>query len=76
MKTPQEYLREGLGNYPIRDIIDNLTEEELLGIMCDIQKDAYNQALDDISKYDDNKYLIKPLEPFILRETILKLKLK
>ena len=47
MKTATEILKEGNEGYPIRTIVDNLTDDDILDVITTAQKEAYNEAIRD-----------------------------
>lgn len=76
MKKPEEYIKYGVEGYPLRDIIDNITDDEILEMMVEMQKDAYNEALDDASNIHmtGQNYCNVTNKFHITKEAILKLK--
>jgi len=50
MRTAEEILKEGNEGHPIRTIIDNLTDDDILDVIATAQKEAYNEAINDASK--------------------------
>lgn len=76
MKKPEEYIKYGVEGYSIRDIIDNITDSEIIEMMEEMQKDAYNEALDDASNIHmvGQNYCNVTNKFHITKEAILKLK--
>lgn len=73
MKTAEEYIYGGLSNsYNLRDVIDNLTDEQICEVIEQAQKEAYNQALEDAAE----NVIMKLLNGIIVidKDSILKLK--
>ena len=75
MKTAKEYIYEGLSHsYNLRDVIDNLTDEQICEVIEQAQKESYNQALEDAVEAASCEYEKDYLTGEIDKESILKLK--
>lgn len=43
--TAEEFIKEGVEGYPLRDVIDNLNDEDIIEIMVDFAKLHVERAL-------------------------------
>ena len=56
MRTPEQILKEGNEGCSVRNIVDNLTDEQILNVIKDAQIEAYNQAIEDAAENADTSY--------------------
>ena len=48
LKSPEEYIREDVAaQYSIYEIMTSLTDDDIIEMMSKMQKDAYNQGIED-----------------------------
>jgi len=81
MRTPEDYINQDAHGYSLRDILDNITDDELIAMMKQMQVDSYNEAIADAA---NSAAICCKIQEFgdmdseysVDRKSILKLRLK
>lgn len=62
MKTSEDFLKEGAEGYPLRDVIDNIEDQDILNAMIEFAKYHVEQALKAASEKAKQKKKEIPYE--------------